>query len=103
MNRFSKLLSNPTHMKIVGVAALPLLALLHAWVLSVLWTWFVVPLGVTGIGFAHAYGLTVFAHLLMYNANGSSAKSNAVLTAIVSSVLAPLLSLAFGAVAHLLM
>lgn len=34
-------------------------ATLSAYTLMMLWTWFLVPLGVTGIGMVHAYGLSI--------------------------------------------
>ena len=34
-------------------------ATLSAYTLMMLWTWFLVPLGVVSIGMAHAYGLSI--------------------------------------------
>lgn len=49
---------------VVLIAGVPLVILLHASVLSALWGWFIVPLGVAPIGIAHAFGLAVLAKYL---------------------------------------
>lgn len=44
---------------ILILVLLPFTMLLRAFVMTQLWSWFVVPLGVMTIGLAHAYGLTI--------------------------------------------
>lgn len=46
------------------VALVPVAGLTHAVVASVLWRWFVVPLGAPTIGVAHVYGLLCIVWLL---------------------------------------
>lgn len=45
---------------------LPLMMLLSAFVLSTLWTWFLVPLHVPAISMAHAYGIAVLIGYITY-------------------------------------
>lgn len=40
------------------------ISLLRGWVLSYLWLWFVVPLGVQPIGLWHAFGLSMMISML---------------------------------------
>ena len=42
------------------------LSILYAFVLSVFWGWFLVPLGVIDIGPAHAYGLSTMVTMVTY-------------------------------------
>jgi hypothetical protein len=46
---------------ILGALALPVIVFSWAWVLSIIWTWFMVPLGVGAISVAHAFGLALVA------------------------------------------
>lgn len=41
------------------------IALFTGFIVSVLWGWFIVPLGVAQIGFAHAYGISLLGSVLM--------------------------------------
>ncbi len=55
-------------MRDVGEFALALvLAAWKAFVLSVVWGWFVVPLGAPAIGVLHAYGLMLMLSLVTYS------------------------------------
>ena len=48
------------HKSLLGIAALALTIVymvVNGWAVSVLWGWFVVPLGVPAVGIAHAIGL----------------------------------------------
>jgi hypothetical protein len=49
-----------------ALLALILLTALRAWVLTVLWGWFVVPLGVPAIDAWHAFGLSLLMELFTY-------------------------------------
>ena len=86
-------------MKLLSVlAALPFLALLHAVVIRTLWGWFVVPLGVPDVGYAHAYGIAIIMTALTYQHDWSDRKTGlpeVVIVAIVRAVL----SLSFGWIA----
>lgn len=42
-----------------GLVLFAISATLGAYTLMMLWTWFLVPLGVVGIGMVHAYGLSI--------------------------------------------
>ena len=42
-----------------GVVLFTISATLSAYTLMMLWTWFLVPLGVASIGMVHAYGLSI--------------------------------------------
>lgn len=51
--------------KIVGIILLTALTIfVGAWAFSTLWSWFIVPIGVPAIGYAHAYGLMIVASFL---------------------------------------
>jgi uncharacterized membrane protein len=41
------------------------LALFTGFTVSVLWGWFIVPLGMAQIGFAHAYGISLLGSVMM--------------------------------------
>lgn len=49
------------------------LAVLRGWVLSYLWFWFLVPLGVPSIGVAHAMGLSLLVSLFTAGASSKDA------------------------------
>lgn len=42
---------------LASLLALPLICFLEGWQVSTMWSWFVVPLGLPAIGFAHAVGI----------------------------------------------
>lgn len=47
-------------MKYIGLATVIVIQIfLTMLTVSTLWAWFIVPLGVTGIGLAHSYGLAI--------------------------------------------
>jgi hypothetical protein len=48
---------------VAGIALSIPLGIYRAWVLMLLWGWYVVPLGAPDIGMAHAYGLSLIALL----------------------------------------
>lgn len=62
MDKFDKYLYGT--MAVLGTMVV--LTLLRALVLRDLWTWFVVPLGVPGIGLAHAVGISTIVAYLTY-------------------------------------
>lgn len=88
---------------ILLVLMVPITALLNAWVLTLLWGWFLVPFGLPSIGVAHAYGLSVLVTFLNYNAKRSYLDSQEDMdwfVFLVLSVVAPLLALLLGWVAQ---
>lgn len=51
---------NKSCLSAIGALLLvPVIALYAGWVISILWGWFVVPLGVPSVGAVHAYGLAL--------------------------------------------
>ena len=74
------------------------MALFTGFTVSVLWGWFIVPLGMAQIGFAHAYGISLLGSVLMstrgLNINGEGGWKTAVV-----GILINLLALLFGWVA----
>jgi hypothetical protein len=75
-----------------------LVTLFHAWVLTYLWEWFVVPLEVVQIDIWQAFGLTLIAHLLAHE--GHPEKDISGFKLALNNVLAPLIILFFGWVVH---
>src|SRR3990167_9718246 len=51
-------------MVVIALLVAPLLAVWHAYALTILWGWFVVPLGMAPIAKAHAYGISCVVTLL---------------------------------------
>lgn len=95
---------------LLQVALMVAATALRGWVLSVMWAWFVVPLGVVPLGVAHAIGLSaVFAALkgvaradvVDDRDRGRDAVTETVV--LILSMLASLLFLLVGAVAHAFM
>ena len=83
--------------------AIPIAILWKAYVLSVLWGWFVVPLGVPPISIAWAYGLSCIVGLFWYNALSSDSTETGLAKAfsgLLKVILVPLLALFFGWIAY---
>lgn len=86
--------------KIAAAALLVLLApmiALHAWTLSIMWSWFVVPLGVKPVGVAHAVGLTLVALSVQRSPRDDDDADK--WAAVARGFVRPLIALAFGWVA----
>lgn len=91
-----------------GLIATPILGMLNGFVLSQLWTWFVVPLGANPIGVAHAMGLGVLVGLFVANLRTSASQTKktdkeiheALLYASLCSVFCALAAWGWGAVYH---
>jgi len=77
-------------------------ALLRGWVLSLLWDWFLVPLGVPSVGFWHAVGLCLVVTFLTYHYYNFQRSKPNLIEALVY-VLSPLAVLGIGWVVHSLM
>lgn len=87
---------------ILIVLAIAGLAVWWAYVLSILWTWFVVPLGVKAISIAHAYGLTLVVSGLMSSRGlelNSTKDKSSYANSLAFSIIAPAVLLLFGYVA----
>lgn len=91
---------------IMGVMALLMVPFAMAWrgyVLSLVWAWFVMPLGVPAIGIAHAIGLSMtIAVFAKQERETKEEKSFLVLVVrmVMKAVLVPLVVLAFAAIVH---
>lgn len=88
---------------VVAMAIVPFSVALRGWAVSVLWGWFVVPLGVAAIGMWNAAGISLIAGFLTYRSDLTTKDDNdkspwdAVIRATAVAVLLPMLMLAFGA------
>ena len=82
---------------IVGVA---LYAVYNAWVLTILWGWFIVPLGVKSLSIAHAYGFTLLTSLILGNRGVKENKNKEDwVGTVITWLLLPLVALFFGWIA----
>lgn len=78
-------------------------ALIRGFVLSYLWLWFVVPLGVSEIGIAHAIGLATVVGMLTTNTSSSSDDSkdtSGIIGTVIGHLLGPFLVLLIGYIVH---
>jgi len=95
-------MENKTHLgllAIVGLIALiPFSIMYNGFVLSYLWTWFLVPLGLPAIGIAHSIGIMSIKGFMF--AKYVKANSEDTITNLVFAVLAPTTSLGFGYMIH---
>ena len=82
------------------LVVVPLLALLNGWALSILWGWFIVPLGAPPIGVFHGAGLGILVSLFV---RPKSTDSDEAVALVVAAFLNPLVSLAFGYLFYVLM
>lgn len=78
--------------------------LIRGWVVSVLWGWFMVPLGARPIGLAWAYGLCILG-VILSGATGTAKEPSDAKPMIqgIAYALVPLILLGLGWVAHVLM
>jgi len=86
---------------VVGaITAITLFAIYNAWVLSILWGWFIVPLGVKSLSIAHAYGVTLVAGLFL-STRGIKENKNQDdwVSSLITWLILPLVALFFGWVA----
>lgn len=88
-----------TILMILGaVLFIGLMGVYHAFVLSTLWAWFVVPFGIAKIGMAHAYGLSLIPATVL-SVRGLYSPEDKRTEAAVASVLYPAVALLFGWIA----
>ena len=83
---------------IVIVGALILGTILRGFVLSYLWTWFMVPLGITEIGVAWAIGIAALVAMIV--PTSSSSKEREIPEIIVEFLVSPFIVLLFGWIVH---
>jgi hypothetical protein len=78
--------------------------LLKGWVLTFLWEWFAVPLGLPPLGVAHAIGLAALVGLLTHQVSNCQSEdkdiSDAVGRWIGSGLIGPFLVLLIGYIVH---
>jgi hypothetical protein len=75
-------------------------AVLDGWVLTYLWAWFMVPLGLPPIGIAWAIGISLPIMLMTNHEKPKQGEKTDLTEAIADAVLRPLAALLFGYVAH---
>ena len=77
------------------------LVLLRGWVLSVLWGWFLVPLGIPAIGISHALGVNLIVTYLIYQYPNFRSEPN--LKESLTYIFIPFAALGIGWVFHFFM
>lgn len=85
---------------IAAIVGLALYVIYNAWVLTILWGWFIVPLGVKALSIAHAYGFTLVTGLILSNRGVKENKGkDDWVSSIITWLLLPLVALFFGWIA----
>jgi hypothetical protein len=94
----------------IGVVLFIVQTIALSWAIATLWSWFVVPLGVQVISYAHAYGVTLLVRVLTIKTGDLETKENSdapfFVRAVGRAALVVLLSLVavgFGFIATLFM
>lgn len=91
-------------LKIVLAALLiPVEFILGAYIVMLMWSWFVVPLGAVAIGKAHAYGINCLAKALTWRRDVATKENRGYCEILASAFIQPLLLLAAAYIAHRLM
>lgn len=96
---------------IVSFIGISLLAaggfVIKGWVLSAVWQWFVVPIGLPVIGIAHAIGISLtysaihgISHAELYAIRQMKDKESTASRMLTSSYVAPMIVYAFAWIAH---
>lgn len=84
-------------MKFLEIIAMMLISVMvTGWAVSTLWGWFIVPLGVQALSFAHAYGISVMASVFM---GTRGIKDKVELSNWIKGVMFPILGVFFGFIA----
>ena len=84
-------------MKFLEIIAMILISvIITGWAVSTLWGWFIVPLGVQALSFAHAYGISVMASVFM---GTRGIKDKVELSDWIKGVMFPILGVFFGFIA----
>ena len=79
---------------VIGVNLL--FPVLNGFVLSIMWEWFVVPLGVEPVSLAHAIGITFIMNLLAKSVDKESLKKEDINKSYCRDFCKPILTLLFG-------
>ncbi len=88
---------------LVGVVALALVPIARAFVVTHLWAWFIVPLGVEPIGMAHAWGLAILAGMFTATGKGNDEEVSPWVVLAVAVFVQPAIVLFLGMLASALM
>ena len=89
---------------VVFVSTVVVLSILRGWVLSILWGWFVVPLGVPALSIPMAIGIAVTISFLIFNPNDRDNKMDfstksgidEAVSKMVNAILYPFIALGIG-------
>jgi hypothetical protein len=75
------------------LAAIAALSVLRGWVLSIIWGWFLVPLGLPAIGIAQAIAISLIASFLTHQAGDKKREGKEIAELWAGLLLNPLLAL----------
>ena len=84
---------------IIVLMAIPILAIVRGFVLSYLWTWFLVPFGLPEIGVAWAIGLSMIVAYLTHE-GAYTGPADEAWGKFAGSLFSPFLLLLFGYIVH---
>lgn len=90
---------------LLGIILIPLIAILHGWVLTILWGWFVVPVfRVSELSIAAAIGLTItIAMFKTYEIKQQEKSPEDKLVEAAATIIVPLVVLFCGWIVHFFM
>lgn len=75
---------------------LPVSIAMRGWSIMLLWAWFIVPLGVGPVGWAHAFGLSIFAAMFVREKPTEEEGGARVLESLTKGVLGPVFVVGIG-------
>lgn len=81
--------------------SMPILFVLGLWeavAVKLLWSWFMVPLGLAALSYWHAYGIVLLVSLVTHTSTDADLKRR-----LLNSILLPVVSIVFGALVHAFM
>src|SRR5688500_9323922 len=89
---------------LVTLLALPFLAVLRAVVIHDFWSWFVVPLGVSAVSYAHALGISFAVSVVTYQSDATDKEHGSdPIEGLFKVVVLNLFAWAFGWLVHMAM
>ena len=78
------------------IAWIVLAIIVRGWVLTVLWGWFLVPLGAPALSIPFALGISTIIGLFLQNVSRTKSEGSTVPNLVAQSLLGPLVSLLVG-------
>jgi hypothetical protein len=93
----------PLWAALLGLVMVLPLGLWNGFFLSIMWGWFLVPLGVPSIGVAHAWGLAMLLSLLTFKLKQDNSTLHELLAGIIYGIIFPPIALFFGWIALMIM